>query len=87
MYGNGRDTRMKPQRTQPIPIDSKTINNIKTEGEGMKTPQSASKGKQPVKGKKIRGKKGKKCNPNKDNPKKQVSVFEIKEYRLGRRLK
>ena len=53
----------------------------------MKTPQSASKGKQPVKEKKARGKKGKKSNPNKDSPKKQVSVFEIKEYRLRRRLK
>ena len=87
MYGNGRGARTKPQRTQPILTDTKTIHNIKTEGEGTKTPQSASKGKQPVKEKKTRGKKGKKSNPNKDSPKKQVSVFEIKEYRLGRRLK
>ena len=69
MYGNGRGVRMKPQRTQPIPIDSKNIDNIKTEGEGMQTPQSVSKGKQPVKEKKPRGKKGKKSNPNKDSPK------------------
>ena len=74
MYGNGRGTRTKPQRTQPIPVDTKTIHNVETEGEGMKTPQSASKGKQPVKEKKARGKKGKKSNPNKDSPKKQVSV-------------
>ena len=87
MYGNGRGMRTKPQRTQPIPIDSKNIHNIKKEGEGMKTPQFASKGKQPVKEKKPRGKNGKKSNPNKDLPKKQVSVSEIKEYRLGRRLK
>ena len=45
------------------------------------------KGKQPVKEKKPRGKKGKKSSPKKDLPRKQVSVFEIKEYRLGRRLK
>ena len=87
MYGNGRGARMKPQRTQPIPVDAKTIHNVKTEGEGTKTPQSASKEKQPVKEKKARGKKDKKSNPNEDSPKKQVSVFEIKEYRLGRRLK
>ena len=49
MYGNGRSTRMKPQSTQPIPVDTKTICNIKTEGEGTKTPESPSKGKQPVK--------------------------------------
>ena len=58
MYGNGRGTRTKPQRTQPIPIDSKHIHNVKMEGEGTKTPQSVSKGKQPVKEKKARGKKG-----------------------------
>ena len=87
MYENGRGTRTKPQRTQPILIDTMTIHNVKTEGEGTKTPQSASKEKQPVKEKKARGKKGKKSNPNKDSLKKQVSVFEIKEYRLGRWLK
>ena len=38
MHGNGRGTRMKPQRTQPIPVDTKTIHNVKTEGEGMKAP-------------------------------------------------
>ena len=70
MYGNRRGMRTKPLRTQPIPIDSKTIDNIKMEGEGMQTPQSASKGKQPVKEKKPRGKKGKKSNPNEDSPKK-----------------
>ena len=53
----------------------------------METPQSASKEKQPVKQNKARGKKGKKSKPNKDSLKKQVSVFKIKEYRLGRRLK
>ena len=84
VYGNGRGTRTKAHGTQPIPIDTKTIHNVKTEGEGTKTPQSV---KQPIKEKKARGKKGKKSNPNKDSPKKQVSVFEIKEYRLGRRLK
>ena len=78
---------MKAQRTQPIPVDSKTIHNVKTEGEGTKTPKSPSKGKQPVQEKKPRGKKGKKSNPNKDNPKKLLSVFEIKDYKLGRRLK
>ena len=72
---------MKPQRTQPIPIDTKTIHNIKAEGEGMKTPQSASKEKQPVKEKKASGKRGKKSNPNKGSLKKQVSVFKIKKYR------
>ena len=87
MYGNGRGTRKKPQSTQPIPIDTKTIHSVKTEGEGTKTPQSSPKGKQPVNEKKPRGKKGKKSNPNKDSPKKQVSVFEIKDYRLSRRLK
>ena len=75
MYGKRRGTRTKPQRTQPIPVDSKNIHNVKMEGEGTKTPQSASKGKQPVKEKKPRGKKGKKSNPNKDLPKRQVSVF------------
>ena len=59
MYGNRRGARMKPQMTQPIPIDSKTIHNVKTEGEGTKTPQPPSKGKQPVQEKKPRGKKGK----------------------------
>ena len=87
MYGNGRGARMKPQRTKPIPIDTKTIHNVKTEGEETKTPQSPSKGKQPVKEKKQRGKKGKKSNPNKDRLKKEVSVFKIKDYRLGSRLK
>ena len=87
MYGNGKDTRTKPQKTQPIPIDTKTIHNVKTEGEGTKILQSPSKGKQPVKEKKPRAKKGKKSNPNKDSLKKQVSVFKIKDYRLGRRLK
>ena len=87
MYGNGRGGRTKPERTQPIPVDSKNIHYVKMEGEGMNTPQSASKGKEPIKEKKPRGKKGKKSNPNKDLLKKQVSVFEIKEYRLGRRLK
>ena len=67
MYGNGRGTRMKLQSTQPIPIDTNTIDNVKTEGEGTKTPQSPSKGKQPVKEKKPRGKKGKKSNTNKDS--------------------
>ena len=64
MYGNGRGTRMKPQRTQPIPIDSKNIHNMKMEDEGTKKPQSVSKGKQPVKEKKPRSKKGKKSNPS-----------------------
>ena len=49
MYGNGRHTKMKPQRTQSIPVDNKNIHNVKTEGEGMNPPQSAFKGKQPVK--------------------------------------
>ena len=86
MYGNGTGTRKKPQSTQPIPIDTKTIDNVKTEWEGTKTPQSPCKGKQPVK-EKPRGKKGKKSNTNKDSPKKQVSVSEIKDYKLNRRLK
>ena len=68
-------TRTKPQSTQPIPVDTKTIHNVKTEGEGTKTPQSPSKGKQTVKEEKPRGEKDKKSNPNKDSPKKQVSVF------------
>ena len=59
-YGNRRGPRTKPQSTQPIPVDTKTIHNIKTEGEGTKTLQSPSKGKQPEK--KPRGKKSKKCN-------------------------
>ena len=66
MYGNGRITRMKPQSPQPIPIDTKTIHNVKTGSEGTKTPQSPSKGKQSVKEKKPRGKKGKKSNTNKE---------------------
>ena len=49
MYGNGKGARTKPQSTQPIPIDTNTIDNVKTEGEGTKTPQSPSKGEQPVK--------------------------------------
>ena len=87
MYGNGRGARIKPQITQPIPIDTNTIDNVKTEGEGTKTPQFPSKGKQPVKEKKPRGKKSKKANTNKDSPKKQVLVFAIKDYKLSRRLK
>ena len=78
---------MKPQSTQPIPMDTNTIDNIKTEGEGTKTPQPPSKGKQPVKEKKPRGKKGKKCNTNKASLKKQVSVSVITDYKLSRRLK
>ena len=62
MYGNGKGTRTKPQMIQPILVDTKTIHNVKTEGEGTKTPQSASKGKQPIKQKKPRGKKGKMSN-------------------------
>ena len=87
MYGHRRGTRTKPQSTQPIPIDTNPIDNVETEGEGTKTPQSPSKGKQPVKEKKPRGKKGKKSYTNKDSPKKQVSVFGIKDYKLSRRLK
>ena len=87
MYGNRRGSRTKPQSTQPIPINTNTIDNVKTEGEGTKTPQSSSKGKQPVKEKKPRGKKGKNSNTNKDSLKKQVSVLEIKVYKLSRRLK
>ena len=68
MYGNRRGTRTKPQSTQPIPTDTNTIDNVKTEGEGTKTPQSPSKGKQPVKEKKPRGKKGKMSNTNKEGP-------------------
>ena len=53
----------------------------------MKIPQCVFKAKQPVKEKKARGKKGKKPNNNKDVPRKQISVFDIKQYRLSRRLK
>ena len=83
VYGNGRGARMKPQKTQPIHVDTKTIHNIKTEGEGTKTPQTVFKEKQPVK-REAGAKKDKKSNPW---LKKQESVFKIKEYRLGRRLK
>ena len=83
MSGNRRGSRTKPHSTQPIPIDTNTIDNVTTEGEGTKTPQSPSKEKQPVKEKKPRGKKSKKSNTNKDSPKKQVLVFEIKDYKLS----
>ena len=73
--------------TQTISVDNKNIHNIKTKGEKIKIPQCAFKAKQLVKEKKARGKKGKKSNNNKDVPRKQISVFDIKQNRLSRRLK
>ena len=87
MNGNGKHAKAKPQKTQSIPVDNKNILNVNTEGEGMDPPHSMFKEKQPVKDKKPWGKKCKKSNINKDHLKKWVYVFEIKEYKLGRRLK
>ena len=67
--------------------DTKNIDNVKTECEGTKASQSPYKGKKNVKEKKPKGKKGKKSNNNKDSLKKQILVFEIKDYKLSRRLK
>ena len=85
MNGNRKCGKSKPQKTQPILIDNKNTLNMKTEGEGTSPPHSPLEGKQHIKDKKTRGKKGNKSN--KDLPAKQVSVFKIKEYKLARKLK
>ena len=65
-----------------MPVDNKNISNMKTDGE-----KSIFKAKQQVKDNKAKGKRSKKSNNNdKDVPKKQISVFDIKQYSLSRRL-
>ena len=84
--GKGRLHIKLPSTTQTIPVDNKNIHNIKTKSEEMKLPQCAFEAKQPIKEKKSSGKKGKKPSNNKDVLRKQISVFNIKQYKLSRRL-
>ena len=48
-----------PRMTQTIPVDKKNIYNVKTKSEEIKLQQCVFKVKQPIKEKKVRGKKGK----------------------------
>ena len=75
-WGRGRLHVKLPRMTQTIPVDNKNIHNVKTEGE-----KCAFEAKEQVKEKKAKGQRGEKPNNNKDVPKKQISVFDIKQYR------